>query len=214
MVEKQVNDVLKILHKTYPTLRHYLNFSNPLELFVATILSAQVRDEVVNATTDVLFKKYKTVAEYARTDLQELIDDIKKVSFPANKAKNIKEACKILAEKYQGKVPRTMEELTALSGIGRKSANAILQNAFGIVEGITVDTHVLRVSYRLGWTTTDKNAEKSEEQLMQVIPKAEWKMFPWLMKAHGRTICKAPVPECSKCPVNKLCPKQGVKKST
>ncbi|MEK6950481.1 MAG: endonuclease III [Nanoarchaeota archaeon] len=203
---------LQTLHKTYPDLRYYLHFSNPLELLVAAILSAQVRDEVVNATTPVLFRKYKTAEQYAKANLLELTGIIKTITFAGNKAKHIQEACKILVHQHQGKVPRTMEELTALPGIGRKTANAILQNAFDIVEGIVVDTHVLRVAYRLGWTNTDQNAEKSEEQLLKIIPKSEWKQFPWLLKTQGRTICKAPIPSCSQCPVEKLCRKQGVGK--
>lgn len=205
-------EILRTLHKTYPNLRYYLNFSNPLELLVAAILSAQVRDEVVNVTTPALFKKYKTAEQYAKADLSELTNFIKTITFAGNKAKHIQEACRILVQKHSGKVPKTMTELTELPGIGRKTANAILQNAFDMVEGIVVDTHVLRISYRLGWTTTDKNAEKAEEQLLKMIPRPEWKQFPWLMKAHGREICKAPVPFCGRCPVEKFCPKQGVGK--
>lgn len=206
-------EILRLLHKSYPPLHYYLYFSNPLELLVAAILSAQVRDEMVNAAAAALFKRYKSATDYAQAKPQELLSYIKTISFAGNKAKNIQEACKILVQKHQGKVPRTMAELTELPGIGRKTANAILQNAFDIVEGIVVDTHVLRVSYRLGWTTTDKNAEKAEEQLLKIIPKTEWKQFPWLMKAHGREICKAPVPFCSRCPVEKFCEKQGVSKA-
>ncbi len=213
MVEnKQVKRVLKILSENYPNLKYYLNFSNPVELLVAAILSAQVRDEAVNLTTAKLFKKYRSAKDFADAELKELTNDIKSITFAGNKAKNIKETCKILAEKYNGKVPKTVEELTELPGIGRKTANAILQNAYNIVEGVVVDTHVLRVSYRLGFTDTDKNAEKSEEQLMKLLPKSEWKTFPFLMKAHGRAICKAPVPFCSKCAVSGLCPKNGVSK--
>ncbi|MBI4153076.1 endonuclease III [Candidatus Woesearchaeota archaeon] len=204
--------VLSILHKTYPDLHHYLQFSNHLELLVATILSAQIRDSVVNAATPTLFKKYKTAKDYANAGINEIIGLLQGITYAGTKAKYIKETGKILHEKYNGHVPKTMEQLTELPGIGRKSANAILQNAFNIVEGIVVDTHVLRVSYRLGWTTTDKNAVKSEMELMQAIPKSEWKTLPWLMKNHGRAICKAPTPVCSKCVVNKFCPKQGVTK--
>ena len=204
--------VLSTLHKTYPDLHHYLHFSNPLELVMATILSAQIRDTVVNAATVNLFKKYKTTKDYANADVNELIKIIQNITFAGTKAKYLKETGKILHEKYNGQVPKTMNELTELPGIGRKSANAILQNAFNIVEGIVVDTHVLRVCYRLGWTTTDTNAVKSERELMQTIPKTEWKTLPWLMKNHGRAICKAPTPFCSKCMVNKICPKQGVTK--
>lgn len=211
-MQKHTPEILKTLHQTYPSLRYYLHFSTPLELLVAAILSAQVRDEMVNAATAALFKRYKTANDYAQAKLPELLSFIKTITFAGNKAKHIQEACKILVQKHQGKVPRTMAELTELPGIGRKTAHAILQNAFDIVEGIVVDTHVLRVAYRLGWTTTDQNAEKAEEQLLKIIPRAEWKQFPWLMKAHGREICKAPVPSCSRCPVEKLCEKQGVGK--
>jgi endonuclease-3 len=203
---------LSILHKTYTDLHHYLHFSNQLELVMATILSAQIRDTVVNAATPALFKKYKTAKDYANADINDITKIIQSITFAGTKAKYLKETGKILHEKYNGKVPKTMEELTELPGIGRKSANAILQNAFNIVEGIVVDTHVLRVCYRLGWTTTDTNAVKSERELMQTIPKSEWKTLPWLMKNHGRAICKAPTPFCSKCVINNLCPKQGVTK--
>src|SRR3989344_9288723 len=137
--------ILQLLHKEYPHLTHYLNFSNPLELLVATILSAQVRDEMVNKATIQLFARYKTAKYYAAADVHDIISIIKSITFANNKAKYIVEACKILVEKYHGEVPRTMSELTELPGIGRKTANAILQNAFGIVEGIVVDTHVLRM---------------------------------------------------------------------
>ncbi len=206
----QAKITLERLHKAYPKLHHYLTFSNPLELLVASMLSAQVRDEMVNAATPALFKKYKKAEAYAHTDVRELNGYIKTITFAGNKARNIKETCRILVEKHDGNVPRSMDALTGLPGISRKTANAILQNAFNIVEGIVVDTHVLRVAHRLGWTDTDKNAEKAEQQLMQLLPKQEWKTLPWLLKAHGRAICKAPVPLCSACPVEKLCPKQGV----
>src|SRR3989338_6529155 len=202
--------VIMLLKKEYPGSKYYLNFSNPLELLVAAILSAQVRDTVVNAATPTLFKTYKTANDYARTDADELLQYVKSVTFAGAKTKNIIAACKILAEKHGGKVPQTMEELIDLPGIGRKTANTILQNAFGIVEGVIVDTHVIRVSYRLGWTK-QTNPENIEKELMTLFPKTEWKKLPHLMKDHGRDICKAPVPICSKCAVNKLCPKQGVK---
>ena len=205
-----INQTLSILHKTYPDPHHYLHFSNPLELVMATILSAQIRDTVVNAATPALFKKYKTAEDYANADTNDIIKIIQSITFAGTKAEYLKETGRMLHEKYNDQVPKTMNQLTELPGIGRKSANAILQNAFNIVEGIVVDTHVLRVCYRLGWTTTDKNAVKSERELMQTIPKSEWKTLPWLMKNHGRAVCKAPTPFCSKCIVNKLCPKQGV----
>lgn len=208
---RQANEVLKILKKEYSHAKYYLNFSNPLELLVAAILSAQVRDEVVNSLTPRLFKKYKTARDYAEANLRELSNDIKFVTFAESKAKFIKNACKILVEKYSGKVPRSIEELTSLPGIGRKTANTVLINAYGIVEGIPCDTHVIRVSYRLGWTKS-KNPDVIEKDLMKILPKEIWGKIPYILKAHGKAICKAPVPICSKCPVKYLCPKAGVTK--
>jgi endonuclease III len=210
-VHPQTTKVLSELKKLYPHAKYYLNFSNPLELLVATILSAQVRDTVVNATTPKLFQKYKTAEDYAHADLETLIREISPVSFPANKAKYIQQACKILAEKYHGKVPNTMEQLVELPGIGRKTANAVLINAFGKIEGIVVDTHVIRLSYRLGWSKS-KNPEKIEQDLMKVIPRADWARITWLLKEHGRAVCRAPVPACSRCALEPHCPKAGVTK--
>jgi endonuclease-3 len=203
--------VLSELKKLYPHTKYYLNFSSPMELLVATILSAQVRDTVVNATTPRLFKKYKTAEDYARADLEMLIQEISPISFPANKAKYIRQASKVLIEKYRGKVPGTMEELVELPGVGRKTANAILINAFEKIEGIVVDTHVIRLSYRLGWTN-NKNPEKIEQDLMKIIPKNDWARITWLLKDHGRAVCRAPVPVCSRCVLAPLCPKAGVTK--
>jgi len=208
---KKAVEVLKILQKTYPGAKYYLNFKTPLDLMVAAILSAQVRDEVVNASTPALFAKYKKAEDYAKASVSDLLKYISKITFAGNKAKNIIAACKMLAEKHGGKVPRTVEELTELPGIGRKTAIVILTNAFDIVNGVVVDTHVIRVSYRLGWTK-NTNPEKIEQDLNKLIPEKHWKETQWLLKAHGRAICKAPDPYCSKCPVNKLCPKAGVKK--
>ncbi|HTP41995.1 MAG TPA: endonuclease III, partial [Nitrospiria bacterium] len=180
-----------------------------LELLVAAILSAQVRDTVVNATTPALFKKYRMARDYAHADLQRLIKDIRPVSFPANKARHIKAACAMLVQKHKGTVPDTLDQLIELPGIGRKTANAILINAFGKVEGIVVDTHVIRVAFRLGWTKNTK-PEKIEQDLMRLIPKADWKKVPWLLKDHGRSVCTAPVPACSRCALGAKCPKAGV----
>ena len=203
--------VIELLKKNYPNAKYYLNFSSPLELMVAAILSAQIRDEVVNATTPKIFAKYKTAKEYADADLKEFTKEISAVTFAGMKAKNITSACRILVEKYNGKVPNTMEELIALPGIGRKTANTILINAFGKVEGIPVDTHVIRLSFRLGWTKS-KKPEEIEQDLMKIIPKDDWKKTAYLLKAHGRAVCTAPVPYCSKCFLDKLCPKNGVTK--
>ncbi|MEM5781949.1 MAG: endonuclease III [Candidatus Aenigmatarchaeota archaeon] len=206
-----VEKVIELLKKNYPNAKYYLNFSNPLELMVAAILSAQVRDEVVNATTPKIFKKYKTAKDYANADLKEFTKEISAVTFAGMKAKNIINACKILVEKYNGKVPDKMEDLTSLPGIGRKTANTILINAFNKVEGIPVDTHVIRLSFRLGWTKS-KKPEEIEQDLMRIIPKEDWKKIAYMLKAHGRAICQAPIPYCSKCFLEKICPKNGVTK--
>ncbi|MBI4146256.1 endonuclease III [Candidatus Woesearchaeota archaeon] len=201
----------KILKKTYPHAKYYLNFKTPLDLMVAAILSARVRDEVVNAATQTLFAKYKKADDYAGASVDDLLKFIGKVSFAGNKARNIVAACKLLVERHGGKVPKNMGELTELPGIGSKTANAILQNAYDIIVGVPCDTHVLRVAFRLGWTK-NTNPEKVEADLMKLFPKSEWDKLPHVLKAHGRAACAAPDPYCSKCPVNKLCPKAGVKK--
>ena len=210
MPEKILQQI-ELLNSHYPKAKYYLDFSSALELMVAAIMSAQVRDDVVNATTQKLFKKYKTAKDYASADLKVLTDDISSVTFAGNKAKNIRNACKILVEKYGGKVPDTMEQLIELPGIGRKTANAILINGFNKVVGIPCDTHVIRLSYRLGWTN-NTNPDKIEQDLMKLIPKDNWKKIPYLLKDHGRAICKAPIPSCSICFLNNSCPKKGVAK--
>ena len=200
-----------LLNKHYPKAKYYLNFSNPLELMVAAILSAQVRDEVVNASTPDLFKKYNTAKAYANADIEEMISYVSRITFAGNKARNIKKACQILVEKYNGSVPDTIEDLVQLPGIGRKTANAILINGFNKVVGIPCDTHVIRLAYRLGWTK-NTNPDKIEQDLMKLFPKKEWKRLPHVLKDHGRAICRAPIPECSKCFLNNICPKAGVVK--
>jgi endonuclease III len=196
----------------YPNAKYYLKFSNPLELMVAAILSAQVKDEAVNALTPYLFQKYKNAKDYANADLEELTNEIKSITFAGNKAKFIKEACSMLIKKYNGGVPKSLDELIDLSGIGRKTANTILINAYGIVEGIPCDTHVIRVSYRVGWTRS-KNPEIIEKDLMNLLPKENWGKIAYVLKAHGKNVCRAPIPICSKCPVKNLCPKSGVTNS-
>jgi len=209
--QKTVLEGVKRLNKEYPKAKYYLNWSTPLELFVAAMLSPQVRDEVVNSCTPKLFSKYKTAKDYENANLKEFIEIIKPISFPAMKAARIQKACKILVEKFDGKVPDTIEELTTISGIGRKTANTILMNAFGKVLGVPVDTHVQRLSYRLGWTK-NKDPDKIEEDLMKLIPKVYWKKLPYQLKAHGRAVCQAPTPYCSKCFLSDVCPKNGVTK--
>jgi len=211
MEQKQVLEVIKLLKGEYPNAKYYLNFKTPEQLLVAAILSAQCRDEVVNATTQELFKKYTSPKDFSEADLEELIKDISNITFAGNKARNIISANKILVEKHNSKVPKTIEELTALPGIGDKTATTILINAYKIVNLIAVDTHVIRLSYRLGWTK-NKNPDKIEKDLERIIPKEDWAKVTWLLKTHGRTICLAPNPYCNKCFLNKLCPKNGVLK--
>jgi len=200
--------MLDTLHETYPDSRHYLNFSNPLELMVATILSAQTHDTRVNALTPSLFAKYKTAEDYGGADLNELTEMVNGVTYFSNKAKYIKNACQILAVDHYGEVPKTKKELVALPGIGNKSANAILINAFDVVEGITVDTHVIRLSNRWGFTKT-KNPDKIEKDLMNVVPHKYWNIITSLMKDHGRAICGRN-PKCDECVISEWCPKVGV----
>ena len=210
-MDSKINEELNLLENTYPEAKYYLNFSNPLELLIAAILSAQCTDIIVNLTTEKLFKKYKNAKNYAKADLSEFENEIKSITFFRNKAKNIIKTCEILQEKFNGKVPSSMNDLIELPGISRKTANVIQQNAFNIVEGIVVDTHVIRVSQRLGWTK-NKNPEKIEQDLMKIFLKEVWKKLPFLLKAHGKAVCKAPVPICSGCFLIKLCPKIGVEK--
>ena len=203
--------ILTILKSSYPDAHYYIDFKTPLDLLVGAILSTQVMSEVVNDCTKELFKKYKTAEDYANASPEHLINYINKITFAGAKTKNIIETCKILVEKHDGKVPKTVDALVELPGVGRKTAIVILSNAYNIVDGIVVDTHVIRVSDRLDWSH-QKNADKRGAELDKLIPKEFWKETQWLLKAHGRAVCKAPVPECSHCPVEKLCPKIGVTK--
>ncbi len=203
--------IITKLKEHYPDARYYLDFSNPVELLVAAILSAQAKDETVNAATKELFKKYKTARDYAEANLGQLEKEIGKVSFYRNKAKNIKDACKIIVDRHDGVVPKTINELISLPGIARKTANTILINAYGIVEGIPVDTWVIKVGYRLG-LTRNTNPDKIESDFMQSIAKKYWGEIAYILKAHGKAVCRSPFPYCSKCLLDKDCPKQGVTK--
>ncbi len=199
-------EILKRLKKEYPDVKGTaLNYSNPLELLVATILSAQTTDERVNIVTASLFKKYKEARDYVNASLEELQNDIKSINFYRNKAKYIKEACKIIVEKYGGKVPDSMEELVKLPGVSRKTANVVLSNAFRKDEGIVVDTHVIRLSKRLG-LTNEKNRDKIEQDLMKKYPKEAWFDIANLLIAHGRRVCKARNPDCDNCVLKDICP--------
>lgn len=197
--------ILSILKATYPQAKIALNFRNPLELLVATILSAQCTDERVNQVTHSLFQKYRSVEDFARASLEELAEDIRPTGFYKQKARYIKEAAQMLLQQFGGEVPHSMEELLKLPGVARKTANIVLANAYGIVEGIPVDTHVRRLAQRLGFTT-HKDPHKIEQDLMQIIPREDWGKIPYVFQQHGRTICKARKPLCHKCPVAHLCP--------
>ena len=200
--------VLDILQKEYPDARVTLDFKDPLQLLIATILAAQCTDERVNQVTKDLFKKYRKASDYARADLKTLEGEIRSTGFFRNKAKSITGCGQALVEKFNGQVPRTLEELTSLPGVGRKTANIILGNAFG-QQAIAVDTHVKRVTHRLGWAKSD-DPDKIEFELMEVIPQNRWTLGCHQIVFHGRRVCMAKKPKCSICPVNKLCPKVGV----
>ena len=202
-------EILKRLNKAYPKPETALNFSDPFQLLVATILSAQTTDVLVNKVTENLFKKYRTVKDYADASLETLQKDTGSVNFYKTKAKNIQVGAKIIVAQFNSQVPKTMNELTSLPGVARKTANIILSNAFGIHEGIAVDTHVKRLSYRLGLT---KNADpvKIEKDLMAITPKKEWGNISHLLIFHGRKICQARKPDHQECVLNKICPSRNI----
>lgn len=208
-IKNRVTEINQTLKKTYPEAKCALDFKNPLQLLVATILSAQCTDKRVNLVTPAVFKKYKTAKDYAHANVSEFQNLIHSTGFYQNKTKSILGAMKVIDEKHHGKVPEILEELTKLPGIGRKTANVILGNAFE-TPGIVVDTHMLRLSARMG-LTKNHDPVKVEFDLMKLIPKQEWTMFSHRMIHHGRAICVARKPLCSRCPVEKLCPKIGVK---
>lgn len=197
--------IIKLLEKEHPDAKIALAYTNPLELLIATILSAQCTDERVNAVTKVLFKKYKSAEDYANADLRELEQDIKPTGFYRNKAKNIKKCCKTLVERFSSQIPKTMEEILELQGVARKTANIVLSNVYGVIEGIAVDTHVRRLSKRLG-LTTNEDPVKIEQDLMKLIPKDKWRRITDLLIFHGRRVCTARNPKCEICVLNKLCP--------
>ncbi len=198
-----------LLKKENPDVKPSLNYSNPLELLIATVLSAQSTDVQINKVTEKLFKKYRTEEDYANADLRELENDIYSTGFYKNKAKNIKDSARIIIEHLNGEVPKTMEELVALPGVGRKTANIVLSRGFGVTEGIAVDTHVKRVSRRLG-LTKHSDPEKIEQDLMSLVPKEEYDSFSMTLIYHGRKICHARKPDCPSCVVNKLCPSGAI----
>lgn len=201
----RVMKIIALLEKEFSDAKIALNYSSPLELLVATILSAQTTDERVNIVTKSLFKKYRTPEEFADSNLTELEQDIRSTGFYRNKAKNIKKAGEMLVQKFDSKVPRTMEEILELPGVARKTGNIVLQNAYGVVEGIAVDTHVRRVSARLG-LTANKNPVRIEQDLMRIVPKEKWMRITDLLIFLGRRICTAKKPNCEICALNKICP--------
>ena len=189
----------------YPDARTELDWKSPLELLVATILSAQTTDVSVNGVTKALFEKYRTAADYAGADPAELEENIRPSGFYRNKARSLRGMARALVEEHAGEVPRTMRELVALPGVGRKTANVVLGNAFGVDEGIVVDTHVRRVSNRLG-LTENQDPEKIERDLIRMVPQEDWTVFSHLLIFHGRRICKAGKPDCPNCVLNDVCP--------
>jgi endonuclease-3 len=202
--KQRVNNIFPILKKTYPDAKVALNFTNPLELLVATILSAQCTDVRVNIVTKDLFNKYTSASDWAEADVKEIEEDVRTTGFFRNKAQNIKGACTRIVEEFDGQVPRTMEELTALPGVGRKTANVVLGNAFE-TPGIVCDTHVIRLSRRLA-LSDNSDPVKLEFDLADIVPKKDWTLFSHLLVFHGRNICKARKPNCPECPIAVHCP--------
>ena len=204
-MKNKTNKIFSLLKKQYLNARCALNYKNPLELLIATILSAQCTDQRVNKVTKILFKKYKSVKDYAGTSIKKFEKDIYSTGFYRNKAKNIIGACNIIDRKYCGKVPKGFDELLKLPGVARKTANCVMGTAFSVPSGIVVDTHVSRITQRLGLTkNTDPN--KIEQDLMKIVPKSEWIMFSHRLISHGRKVCDARRPKCEICMLKKLCP--------
>lgn len=201
----RVLKIISLLEKEFPDAKIALNCANPFELLVATILSAQCTDERVNLVTRALFRKYRTAEDFANAETKGLEQDVKSTGFYRNKAKNIKKTSQILVEKYHSQVPRTMDEILELPGVARKTANVVLQNAYGVIEGIAVDTHVRRVSTRLE-LTKNMDPNKIETDLMEIVPHDKWMKITDLLIILGRRICNAKKPKCEICTLNKICP--------
>lgn len=202
-------EILARLRQTYPEVRLALDFQSPLQLVMATVLAAQCTDERVNQVTPALFRRYPTARDYAAADILELEEMVRTTGFFRNKARALKNLGTALAAEHGGEVPASLELLVALPGVGRKTANVVLGNAFGLNEGVAVDTHVQRLSRRL-FLTEETDPEKIERDLMAVLPREEWTRFALLLQDHGRKICKARKPECAICPVADLCPSAEV----
>jgi len=207
--KKHIAAVIRLLRKAYPELKCGLNFGDPFQLLVATILSAQTTDALVNRITPALFRKYRTVRDFAASDPEQLAKDLSLVNFYNNKSRNIRSASIMIMEKFSGNVPKTMEELVMLPGVARKTANIILYNAFGINEGIAVDTHVIRLSNRLG-LTNHSDPKKIEQDLISITPKKEWGDLTHLLISHGRAVCQARKPMHEKCVLSDICPSNDI----
>lgn len=203
--KKRSAEIIKLLKKKYPHAKIVLNFSNNWELLVAVILSAQCTDKKVNEVTEKLFKKYRTSDDYVKANPKEFEKMIHSTGFYRAKTKNILASAKIIKDRFGGKIPRTMKELLTLPGVARKTANVVLGNAYGVVEGIAVDTHVRRLAQRLGLSQND-NPEKIEQDLMRLVPKKDWFKLTYLLIDHGRAVCTAKDPRCDLCPLNNHCP--------
>ena len=202
--------ILRILSQEFPKAKCRLNHRDGLQLLVATILAAQCTDDRVNIVTKDLFRKYRSAADYAQADAEQLQQEIRSTGFFRNKARSIIGAAGKIVEDFGGLVPRTMDELLTLPGVARKTANVVLGNAFGLSKGIVVDTHVIRVSMRLGITDVQKpQPEKIEQDLMKAIPREHWMMFSHWVLFHGRAVCMARKPDCPHCPIARLCPSAG-----
>ncbi|MGI8836693.1 MAG: endonuclease III [Pyrinomonadaceae bacterium] len=209
-LKARTRKIIGLLKKAYPDAKCSLNHSNAFELLIATILSAQCTDARVNIVTQDLFRKYRKPEDYLKVSEKELQRDIRTTGFFRNKTKSIQGTAKALSEQYGGKVPDKIEELLELPGVARKTANVVMGNAFGISSGVVVDTHVTRLSHRLG-LSTEKTAEKIENDLIALVPKKDWIIFPHLLIAHGRAICKARNPLCDQCVIEKHCPSSYLK---
>ncbi len=207
--KKHAAQIIKRLKKEYPDAHCALIHTNAFELLIATILSAQCTDVRVNIVTADLFRKYRSPQDYLNVSQEELEQDIRSTGFFRNKAKNIQAACEKIIANFGGNIPETMDELLTLNGVARKTANVVLGNAFGIASGVVVDTHVSRLSQRLG-LTAETTPEKIEKDLSELVPKKDWIMFPHWLISHGRAICKARKPKCAECVLENICPKIGV----
>ncbi|MNJ92699.1 Ultraviolet N-glycosylase/AP lyase [compost metagenome] len=207
--QESILATIKLLKRYYPDAHCALNYTNPYELLVATVLSAQCTDERVNMVTPNLFKKYPTPKAMAKAPVEKIEEIIRSTGFYKNKAANLKKAAEVLEKKHGGEVPQSLEALVELAGVGRKTANVVLGNAFNIPSGVVVDTHVTRLSNRFGWVKTE-NAVLIEKQLSKLVPQEDWIMLPHYLISHGRAICKARKPACERCFLEETCPKKGV----